>query len=214
MKDKADKDPHVLNGLLYFGSNIKGTRQYFHKEIIKAVSLVRHIRIDSDEEDFCNLFLTFSSADLHWPELRRLLPESEHYLKKTVVKSMSDIPESSEQGEYITENMDYFLRHKAICDNADICKHFFKKRFKLLLHIILIKHLKMKDYIIRFEFQHRGSIHLHMIASIEGGPNAADSELAKEFKSVIDKGIGKMRKVYSPDCLKSRRKFIDLHQRT
>lgn len=35
-----------------------------------------------------------------------------------------------------------------------------------------------KDYIMRYEFQHRGSIHCHMVISVESGPNSRTMELA------------------------------------
>ena len=57
------------------------------------------MRIDSDDTEMLNLFLTFSAADLHWPNLHRLLPGSEKYLGKTVVKSVRDIPSDKDPSE-------------------------------------------------------------------------------------------------------------------
>ena len=63
---------------------------------------------------------------------------------------------------------------KAISENADICNFFFKEKLKLVFKYVLGPEYDIKDHLIRFEFQHRGSIHAHMMVCVENGPTAID----------------------------------------
>ena len=58
VKDKvAAGDEALLKSLLYFGSQITGTKQYFRIQANKALSMDRWIRIQSDNTEMFNLFL-------------------------------------------------------------------------------------------------------------------------------------------------------------
>ena len=58
VKDKvAAGDEALLKSLLYFGSQITGTKQYFRIQANKALSMDRWIRIQSDNTKMFNLFL-------------------------------------------------------------------------------------------------------------------------------------------------------------
>ena len=129
-----------------------------------------------------NLFLTFSIADLHDNFLHRLLPKSytKNYLDKKVVKNLNDIPDGEERSKYIDEKRDILLRKKAIDENCDICNEYFIKKLDLLWKHVFKPVLSARAFIKRYEFQHRGSIHCHMVLSIEGGPSCTEMDLAKK----------------------------------
>ena len=125
-----------------------------------------------------NSFLTFSAADGHWDDLHKLLPGHEEYLGKRVVKSL-DMVKESECENCITEARDYILRKKAVDQNQDIVNEFFIKRVDTMWSEVLQPIFGGEFYIMRYEFQHRGTIHCHMVMSMENGPNHHIMELAR-----------------------------------
>ena len=72
------------------------------------------------------------------------------------------------------------VRKTAVDKNQDIVNAFFQKRVKTLWNEVLQPILGGKHYIMRYEFQHRGTIHCHMVMSMENGPTIKDMEFARE----------------------------------
>ena len=126
VKDLREKlesgDKSALSSLFCFGKEIRGTPQFFGQHMCKSVSFLRDIRIESNDSEMFNLFLTFSAADNHWNQLHKLLPGSEKYLDKKLVDNPKDIPADANKDEYITKKDDYILRFKAVQENIDIVK--------------------------------------------------------------------------------------------
>lgn len=161
-------DFRIINKLLYFAAPIPGTRQYFRYMTDKAISFSKYLRIKSQDEKMFNFFQTFSAADLHWDDLHRLLPDSEHYLGKTVVDSLESVPEEERDG-CITSTEDCRLRIANIKRHADIVDAYFKHRIDLLLEKVLPV-LGSEEYICRYEVQARGTIHAHILLHVKDGP--------------------------------------------
>ena len=143
----------MINKLLYFGAPIPGTRQNLKYHSDKAMSYLKWIRIDSDDTKMFNFFQSFSAADLHWPDLHRLLPNSKEYLGKEVVDNMEAV-EEGERHNCIEKTEDFRLRAKAVRDNQDVVAWHFFNRIQLLMKHVLPT-MKITDYIIRYEVQHR-----------------------------------------------------------
>ena len=185
LKEKIEKgDRDTMDGILSFGTSIKGSAQYFRKEKQKAFNFIRHTQIMSDGKDYVNTFLTFSPADMHWRQLHEMFPkdQTEPYLNKIVVKSLKDIPEGADPKDYITTAQDYLYRNKVISQNADICNFFFRKKVHLMIKHVLEKVIGITDYKIRYEFQFRGSIHAHMLVCVTHGPTAKDLQEAMKVE--------------------------------
>lgn len=162
-------DFRVINKLLYFAAPIPGTRQYFRYMTDKAISFVKYLRITSEDQKMFNFFQTFSAADLHWDDLHRLLPGSEHYLGKTVVDNLENVAEE-ERDRCIASTEDCRLRIANIKRHADIVDAYFKHRIDLLLKKVLPV-LGSREYICRYEVQARGTIHAHILLHVEDGPS-------------------------------------------
>ena len=93
------------------------------------------------------IFFTHSAADLQWPELARLIcPED---------------PESRSS------------RTTAVIENPAIADWFFYHRVQKFVEVFYVGILGATDYWMRFEWQHRGSPHVHGLAWL---PNAPDVE--------------------------------------
>ncbi len=90
------------------------------------------------------IFFTHSAADLQWPELAHLI-----------------CPEDSGS------------RIKAVNDNPALADWFFCHRVQKFVEVFYLDVLKATDYWMRFEWQHRGSPHVHGVAWL---PNAPDVE--------------------------------------
>ena len=93
------------------------------------------------------ILFTHSAADLQWPELARLIcPE--------------DLDSSS-------------TRIKAVNANPALADWFFYHRVQKFMEVFYQGVLQATDYWMRFEWQHRGSPHVHGVAWL---PNAPDVE--------------------------------------
>ena len=86
----------------------------------------------------------------------------------------------------IDERTDFLLRSKSVQDNLDIVNEYFINKVSLLWKYVLKPIYGGENFICRYEFQHRGSIHCHMVMSVKNGPSCADMELAKEELPNLD----------------------------
>ena len=68
------------------------------------------------------------------------------------------------------ENESTNLRHKNLVDNPHIAAWFFNKRFEIFFNNVLKKQWNLEEWWYRFEWQHRGSVHVHGIGKIQNGP--------------------------------------------
>ena len=93
------------------------------------------------------IFFTHSAADLQWPELARL-----------ICPDQPGTPSS---------------RIDAVNNNPALADWFFCHRVQRFVEVFYLGVLKATDYWMRFEWQHRGSPHVHGVAWL---PNAPDVE--------------------------------------
>ena len=128
--------------------------------------MIKYIRISSNNKDFLNVFHTVSAADLHWNDLHRLLPGSEIYLKKIVVKNLDDLPSDADRSNYIDQATDYKLRSDNLRKYPDTVVTYLHHRVHTMLQIFW-EPLGLKDYIIRYEAQNRGTMHAHMLLCLK-----------------------------------------------
>jgi len=189
----------VLNMLLYFAAPISGTRQYLRYKSDQAISLVRFLRISSDDKEMFNFFQTFSAADVHWDDLHRLLPGSEEYLGRQPVDCLESLPEG-ERHRFIQKQNDHLLRCNNLARHADIVDMYFHNRVQKMLQHVFPK-LGVEEWICRYEVQARGTIHAHLLLHVKGGPSHGDLECA--FKSAL-----------SPEVLEAREKVTRFSSHT
>ena len=112
------------------------------------------------------VFFTLSAADLQWPELADLL--------------------NVETAEGST------ARCRAVIENPCLADWFFYHRVVKFMEAFFIDTLKANDYWLRFEYQHRGSPHVHGIAWLQNAPDVQSvltTENTDELISYIDKTV-------------------------
>ena len=132
----------LMSKLTRYVGNIPGTNAYWHrvKEDLKAI--VTH-------EGAGTIFFTFSSADMHWPELHDLLTSP-------------------------SENTTSQQRRQNVIDNPHIVDWFFTERLESFVKHWLYNTFGAKWHWFRFECQHRGSIHCHGTAKLENDPGLCE----------------------------------------
>jgi hypothetical protein len=110
-----------------------------------------------------HLFFTLSAADLHWPDLHRLIEDH---------RRQHD-PENQAQQSQPTDNQ---LTHDRRIDNLTKYPHlvakFLQERVqKFFQHMKKIPEFEYVEYWYRYEWQHRGSGHVHGFLWLKDGPN-------------------------------------------
>ena len=94
-----------------------------------------------------HVFVTVSAADVQWKDLHRFMP-----------RKIS--PDSTEQ-----DRMRLFSAN--LNENPAIAAYWFQKRWELFFEHVLKKKFKIKDYWWRYEWQFRGSSHVHAFFWLE-----------------------------------------------
>ncbi|XP_034239367.1 uncharacterized protein LOC117644210 [Thrips palmi] len=114
------------------------------------------------------VFFTLSSADYHWPDPFRLLG-----IKNPNKLSISE-------------------KRKIMAENPLLFDQFFVMRSQYFIDHCFSKKYKVKDIWYRYEYQHRGSIHLHGVAWFHDAPELKNidnekiqNDILKYFDEII-----------------------------
>ena len=152
----ADNNTNVfVSKLSRYLSNITCSNAYWHKAKEDLKAIISHVGAPT-------FFFTFSSADMHWPDLHALFSSS-----------LSDTtPES---------------RRKNVINNPHITDWFFTQRLENFIKHWLYNSLDAEWHWYRFEYQARGSIHRHGVAKLKNDPGLCQlSETAlKDLKGYL-----------------------------
>ncbi len=145
--------------------NIAGTNAYWNRVREELKAIITSVGAPT-------LFFTFSSADMHWPELHALF------------KADSDI----EIGNSTSE-----VRRQNVINNPHVVDWFFTQRLESFVKHWLYDTLGAKWHWFRYEYQGRGSIHCHGTAKLNNDPGlcqltqtALQGFLAQKFKDEND----------------------------
>jgi hypothetical protein len=156
-----------------------GRQQNLSHKANQALAFIKFVRLTSHDKDMFTFFQTFSAADLHWPDLHRLLPGSEGYLGKQVVKKDIYLTLTEEEKQQcILSTDDHLQRVARVKDNGNVVDFYFHLRLHMLLDHVG-KVMNEHDYIIRYKAQARRTIHAHLLLWIKGGPFHSDLKNGK-----------------------------------
>ena len=155
----------MLEKLSRYITNITGSDAYWYKAKEDLKAIIQHAGPPT-------FFFTFSSADMHWPELHNLIRNQ---------TSEESLPE---------------MRRQNVINNPHIVDWFFTERMKMFLKHWLYESLDAKWHWYRFEYQSRGSIHCHGVAKLNNDPGlcklseiALDGYLSENSKDTIDEKV-------------------------
>ncbi len=122
--------------------NIAGTNAYWNRVREELKAIITSVGAPT-------LFFTFSSADMHWPEL--------HALFKT---------DANCEAGNSTSN----VKRQNVINNPHVVDWFFTQRLESFVKHWLYDTLGAKWHWFRYEYQGRGSIHCHGTAKLNNDP--------------------------------------------
>ena len=126
-----------LSKISRYLSNISGSNAYWFKARENLKAIISHVGPPT-------FFFTFSSADMHWPELHTLF---------------------GSQNNCTAEH-----RRQNVINNPHITDWFFTQRVENFIKFWLYNSLDAQWHWYRFEYQARGSIHCHGVAKLKNDP--------------------------------------------
>ena len=126
---------------MWFGTSLRGTWSYWTKSCVELIDLLHQIGTPT-------IFFTLSATDIYWPDLHELMPGT-----TTTPREAQD------------------WRRKNIIDYPHIVTHYMHLRHSMFRKEILENGVNVKDFWCRYEWQHRGSPHVHGFIWIKGAPN-------------------------------------------
>ena len=127
-----------MSKLSRYVGNIAGTNAYWNKVREELKAIITNVGAPT-------LFFTFSSADMHWPELHALLGAN-------------------------TDSSTSEIRRQNVINNPHIVDWFFTQRLESFVKHWLYDTLGAKWHWFRYEYQGRGSIHCHGTAKLNNDP--------------------------------------------
>ena len=137
-------------------ANVAGSNAYWYKVREDLKAIVTTVGTPT-------IFFTFSSADMHWPDLHAL---------------------------FGNENGTSEERRQAVINNPHIVDRYFTQRLENFIKYWLYKTLDAKWHWYRFEYQARGSIHCHGTAKLNNDPGLCDlMHLSMLSPRVVGSGI-------------------------
>ena len=134
----AQDQRNISTKILRFGSQIRGTAQYWYKR-------GREIMAMNEQLGSATVFFTFSVADMQWPDLARFLNTE----NRTIAQAIAHSPLTVDT--YVDVRFNLFFTH------------------------FLKPYLDIVDYWYRFEWQNRGSFHVHGLAWLRDPPDSQTS---------------------------------------
>ncbi|XP_059065211.1 uncharacterized protein LOC131857122 [Cryptomeria japonica] len=142
--EHMDNTPHshLADRLMRFGTSLRGTRSYWIKCRAKLTDMLHQI-------GRLTIFFTLSATDLYWPNLHVLMPETP--------------PNNPREAQ--------LWRKKNVIDYPHIVSQYMHSQYSTFRKEVLDKGMNVKDYWCRYEWQHRGSPHVHGFIWLNGAPN-------------------------------------------
>ena len=169
-------DTQLVDQIVRQGSDLTGTRPFWRN---KSNSLTAQARFLS--QDASPVFVTFSAADMQWQDLHR------HFTGWEGVVGATD-------------TVRFQFIWKAIQDNPHVVAHYLQIRFRTFVQTVLRPLLQFTDHWDRFEWQARGSGHLHCLFWIPSAPSLdQESDTARE---IFAKYWGELITACNPDPLR------------
>ena len=154
LKELIATDRNYLYKIMVCSSKLPSTSAYWRVRRGQLMDMVSQLGSGQ-------IFWTLSAADYHWLDLYRLLaPDTE------------------------ISTLDEETRRELMHDNADLVSYFFVKRSELFMKHVLKAIFNVSDYWYRYEWQHRGSCHLHGILWLSDAPNVENVQIFKDNQMI------------------------------
>jgi hypothetical protein len=165
LEDRLNSDDSLLNKVARAGSNLLGTRPYWARVRSDLLAQARFMTYSA-------VFITFSCADMQWHDLHRHFPGWEEF------EGATDAAKSK-------------FVWNSVRDNPHIIAKYLDLKLKAFCKNVLKPWLKYDDHWFRYEWQVRGTGHIHCLVWIEKAPkmDMSTEESRAEFARYWDEYI-------------------------
>lgn len=103
LQTKVDEDPNVMKKMMFYNSNLRGTKSYWYARGQELLAMVRQLGLPT-------LFFTLSAADMHWPDLFKFLCPDEDPNAISEARRRKLIEENPAKVDaFFTERGDHFI---------------------------------------------------------------------------------------------------------
>ncbi|XP_074596305.1 uncharacterized protein LOC141851459 [Brevipalpus obovatus] len=153
---RLQQDPGFINQLMVYSASQRSTRAYWRQRCSELLKMIDQIGLP-------DVFLTLSAADYHQPDLFEIL-----------APDVADVNTLSDR-----------QRRNLMHENPMIVAHFFYERCSLFIQHVLKPIYRVKDSWYRFEWQWRGSPHLHGLIWLENSPKTNEEAPSPEELELI-----------------------------
>ena len=134
-------------------STLTGTPPYWAARSRELAAMIRQLGTP-------HAFITHSAADIQWPDLHKHMPGS--------------IPDGATEAERQRINS------RNINENPAIAAEWFYRRWNHFFKEVLRELFGIQEWWFRFEWQHRGSSHVHGLIWLKDAPSSDNIDLEKE----------------------------------
>jgi ATP-dependent DNA helicase PIF1 len=143
-----------INRLSRHAAHLPGTRPFWNAQRQELEAMIYNIGCP-------HLFVTFSAADLHWPDLHQHMPRIYDTQGDPVMLEASEALEDQIRAKYASNN---------VSNNPAITADYLTRRFTAFFKLVLSEVFNISDHWYRFEWQDRGSGHIHGFIWLKDGP--------------------------------------------
>lgn len=182
---------YIAGSIMYHGANLRGTRSYWKQQSSELLQMFRQLGCTT-------IFFPLSAADYHWPDMFRIL-------------------DSSWEPQDLSESDRKSLMH----ENTATLAWFFNIRVELFFKKFLIKIFSIEDFWYRFEWEYRGSPHVHGIFWLEGASDCSDigastqsqkQSIVKYLDGLISATMNNRYDIFRPRDNSCRKRLMDLSE--
>jgi hypothetical protein len=134
------------------GVNLPGSRPFCSKNQRDLIAQIRSPQCQTP-----HVFVTFSSADVQWPDVHQHMPNHN--------------PGAAEDAH------SYRVQMKDLNENPAIASHYFQKWFEIFFKHYIENKFKVKDCWWQYGWHHRGSCHVHGFLWLEDAPSIDELDI-------------------------------------
>jgi len=131
------------------GAKLPGSKPFWQNAQRNLIAQIR-----APDAGTPHVFFTCSSADIQWPDMHQHMPDYN-----------LNVPEDATS---------YRTRMQNLNNNPAVAAYYFQKRWEVFFEEVIQKKFDVKDFWWRYEWQHRGSSHVHGFLWLKDAPSVDD----------------------------------------
>lgn len=152
---------NITNNMLRYKAHLRGTRAFWlaqRKELIDQIQVLGTPHV----------FFMLSAADLQWPDLHKHMPNKIDVLDQDTCAA-------------------HWQKRLAVERNPHLAASYLNERLKLFVKYILLPTLNIHDFWYHYEWQERGSGHIHGFLWVKDTPDVEkiDWDILKNKDRVV-----------------------------